>query len=434
MTRTSRRRAALCLGTALCLALAACGTLEEEVVMVENEPIFSEPSSGIAEPVLEAPVITPAIPAPQPQAGIGIPRAGVVTAGDIDDSLNPAAFQRYQTRAAKGTGLPAIALPTPVRLMLTGPDGEAAPGVSVTLRRPGAAQHFWEGVSGVGGRLLVFPTLHGERPMERVEIRAFDEGREVLRQTVGTGMGESRVVLPVEGGWTPEFLDLVFVIDTSGSMADEHAWLTREFAGIIREAQRAAPGVDIRYGLVAYRSPGDNYVVRNFGFTRRQARMRSWLASLDATGGSGGPEVVERGLEEAVRLPWRKGNGERLVFIVGDEPPDYDNAGVYLGSAARAAQRNVQVFGLGASDTADDLELLLRQAAVVTGGRYLFLTDDSGVGNAHGEPDIPCYRVTTLTSLLVRVLRSELTGIRHEAPPAEVIRSVGNYRAGVCAR
>jgi hypothetical protein len=30
----------------------------------------------------------------------------------------------------------------------------------------------------------------------------------------------------------------------------------------------------------------------------------------------------------------------------------------------------------------------MRAAALVTGGQYLFLTDDSGVGDAHGEPHI----------------------------------------------
>ncbi len=428
MIPTLTRRAALGLGTALCLILAGCGQMEEEVVMVEPAPITAEPSSVLMEPS----------PAPERAASAGfgpaLPRAGVVTAGDIDDTLNLAAFQRYQARAAKAHGLPAVTLPTPVRLMLTGPDGTPAPGVSVTLRRPGAAEPFFESVSGVSGRLAVFPTVYGEKPLEKVEIRSFRDGREIDRRTVATGMAETRVALPEASAWNPEFLDLVFVIDTSGSMGDEHAWLTREFAGIIREVERAAPGIDIRYGLIAYQSPGDDYVVKNFGFTKRQSRMKSWLGSLEANGGRGGDEVVDRGLREAVDLPWRQGNGERLVFVVGDEPPDYADAGAYLGAAAEAAARHVQVFGLGASDTEGDLELLLRQAAVMTGGRYLFLTDDSGVGRAHGEPDIPCYRVTTLKSLLVQVLRAELTGIRQEPAPKNVIRTVGNYRAGVCTQ
>jgi hypothetical protein len=103
-----------------------------------------------------------------------------------------------------------------------------------------------------------------------------------------------------------------------------------------------------------------------------------------------------------------------------------------LQAARSAARNNVQIFGLGASGVAAESEYLMRQAAVQTNGRYLFLTDDSGVGYGHAEPTISCYRVTKLSSLMVRVLRSELSGHRVEAPDSAVIRNVGSYQAGVC--
>ena len=55
---------------------------------------------------------------------------------------------------------------------------------------------------------------------------------------------------------------------------------------------------------------------------------------------------------------------------------------------------------------------------------------DSGVGLDHAEPTIPCYRVTTLRDLLVRILASELGGRRIEA--GQVLREVGSYAGGVC--
>ena len=87
-------------------------------------------------------------------------------------------------------------------------------------------------------------------------------------------------------------------------------------------------------------------------------------------------------------------------------------------------------FTLGASGVAEESEFLMRQASVATGGRYLFLTDDSGVGNAHGEPTIACYQVTRLAVLLARVLETELSGVWQE--PGAVIREVGSYQRGVC--
>jgi len=42
--------------------------------------------------------------------------------------------------------------------------------------------------------------------------------------------------------------------------------------------------------------------------------------------------------------------------------------------------------------------------ASATGGTYLFLTDDSGIGSDHLEPAVGEYEVTLLNDLLVEVI------------------------------
>lgn len=74
----------------------------------------------------------------------------------------------------------------------------------------------------------------------------------------------------------------------------------------------------------------------------------------------------------------------------------------------------------------------MRSAAFLTLSEYLFLTDDSGVGNTHAEPHIPCYQVQRLDQLMTRMIQAELTGARVEADPADIIRTVGNPVNGVC--
>jgi len=120
--------------------------------------------------------------------------------------------------------------------------------------------------------------------------------------------------------YAPDFLDLAFVVDTTGSMADELAWLTKDLKRLVRDAKRAAPGVDIRYGLVVYRDDGDAYVVKNYGFTKRQAQMQRWLKDQSAGGGGDYPEAAGRALKAAADLNWRRGRGERLLFHVADAP------------------------------------------------------------------------------------------------------------------
>ena len=70
--------------------------------------------------------------------------------------------------------------------------------------------------------------------------------------------------------------------------------------------------------------------------------------------------------------------------------------------------------------------------AALTQSRYLFLTNDSGVGLAHQEPDVPCYVVTRLDGLIERVVASLLVGRRVEPRAGDVIRATGDYDRGVC--
>ncbi|MGB1699426.1 MAG: hypothetical protein ACPHRO_05700, partial [Nannocystaceae bacterium] len=53
-------------------------------------------------------------------------------------------------------------------------------------------------------------------------------------------------------------------------------------------------------------------------------------------------------------------------------------------------------------------EFLMRMADVATGGTYIFLTDDSGIGNSHIEPTIGEYQVEPLNELLIRVIKQSL--------------------------
>ncbi|GAB1365065.1 hypothetical protein MASR1M32_43010 [Rhodobacter sp.] len=258
-----------------------------------------------AEEVATAPM--EAAPAPETATRVGsysgTVRRGVVTAGDIDDSLNLASFARYQKRTAGQTGLPRLGLGAPVIAVLTGPDGSTAPGARYTLRSPGAAEPFYSGYAGPDGRITAFPQVLGAGALGAVEIRVFDDaGQEIARQTLQTGK-EQRLTLRKDAKWQPDFLDLVLVVDTTGSMGDEIAFLQKELIGVVRQAAGKAPGVSIRYGLVAYRDDGDDYVVKNYGFTTRAGEMNGWLRGLSAAGGGDYPEAAAAALRAGVSLP-----------------------------------------------------------------------------------------------------------------------------------
>ena len=67
----------------------------------------------------------------------------------------------------------------------------------------------------------------------------------------------------------------------------------------------------------------------------------------------------------------------------------------------------------------------MRSCAMLTGGQFLFLTDDAGVGNSHAEPHIPFYHVQKLDRLMIRMITSELAGRRLDPERDEIMRTVG---------
>jgi hypothetical protein len=97
-----------------------------------------------------------------------------------------------------------------------------------------------------------------------------------------------------------------------------------------------------------------------------------------------------------------------------------------------AKQAGITIYPLAASGVAEVAEYIMRIASMITQGRYLFLTDDSGVGGSHATPNSRCYVVTRLDQLISRVIASELAGQRIE--PTDIIRTVGQYDQGRCIK
>ena len=120
------------------------------------------------------------------------------------------------------------------------------------------------------------------------------------------------------------------------------------------------------------------------------------------------------------------------MLWVADAPPHDDLVGLSWKAAEVARAKRIQIVPVAASGVAKEAEYIMRAMAAATQSRYLFLTDDSGVGNPHAPPAIDCYLVTRLDALVRRVLDSQISGRRIEPRPDEVIRTVGRYDAGRC--
>jgi len=119
---------------------------------------------------------------------------------------------------------------------------------------------------------------------------------------------------------------------------------------------------------------------------------------------------------------------------VADAPDHDDEAAALKQSIVDTQTLGVHIYPVAASGTDELLELSMRSAAQMTGGRYGFLTDDSGVGDPHKVPEIPCFFVTRLENGLIRAVGMELTGTYIPPGASTVIRVAGDpSTSGTCS-
>jgi hypothetical protein len=360
-------------------------------------------------------------------------QSGQLTAGDWDDNLNLPFFLSYTDRfLSSARGYPHVTVSNSAIIVVRNEAGRPVPGARVSVSN--GERKLFSGVTASDGRVLFVPSLDGAEKVESLTVSVeppADQPRSApVRIAAPTQGSEWPVRLPNAEPRRVNAMDLAFVVDTTGSMGDELEYLKGEIQGIADSVRRTYGDVDLRLGLVLYRDQGDEYVTRKVDFTDL-ATFRTQLDQQSAGGGGDMPEAMDEGLVAMNELSWRGGNVARVAFLVADAPAHNENAKRFLQQADVARRRGVRLYTVAASGVDDSAEFLMRQASQLTLARYLFLTDDSGVGNSHAEPHIPCYQVQHLSKLMARTVRSELTGVREEA--RDVIRTVGQPLGdGVC--
>lgn len=197
-------------------------------------------------------------------------------------------------------------------------------------------------------------------------------------------------------------MQIMFIVDTTGSMSDELMFLQTEFSAIAQKV-----GTDnVTYSVNFYKDEGDVYVTRTNPFSDSVADLNRKLNSEVASGGGDTPEAVSEILMECMNSQEWKDDTVKLAFLIFDAPPHDDPRSLaVLEKAMRSASaQGIRVIPVVSSNSERETELFGRGLAIFTGGTYVFLTDDSGVGDSHLEPIIGTYEVESLYDLIVRLI------------------------------
>ena len=370
-------------------------------------------SKTAAAPAAERPTPMPgALPQPAPRR----PAYEPVSAGVVDDNADFGEYLAYRRRAGQ-LNVRDRDISERYRLTVHDAAGRAVPDALVSVHAGSRAVPLWARTDSAGEAWL-HPRASGvsdavlevrvSKPSADGELRGVAMLRRGQRDQLQVRLDGT---LPIERAR----LDLLFLVDATGSMGDEIDKLKRSMRSIAEQVAALPSQPQICFGLVAYRDRGDEFFVRAWDFSHDLGAFQQALAGLRAAAGGDMPEALNEALHTAVhRMSWRGDGATRLVVLVADAPPHLDyGAPWYDDDMQGALARGIKLFAVGASGLDKSGEYIYRQMAQFTGGRFIFLTYDKAADPSSGPGretvhDVANYSVETLDRLVVRLVREEL--------------------------
>lgn len=202
-------------------------------------------------------------------------------------------------------------------------------------------------------------------------------------------------------------IEIAFIVDATGSMSDELEFLKTELLDVITRVKNDNPIATVSTSAIFYRDEGDEYVTRTSHFTSNITTTIDFIKNQRASGGGDFPEAIHSALDKGVHeLQWSPDAKARLLFLLLDAPPHHNSTVIQKlqASIRTAAEKGIKVIPITASGIDKETEFLMRFFSISTNGTYVFITNHSGIGDAHLEATVGPYQVEFLNNLMVRLI------------------------------
>lgn len=241
---------------------------------------------------------------------------------------------------------------------------------------------------------------------DRVVISFGDEKKEIRLSKEEQNKSDHALSVTLNADSPDQKLDVMLMLDTTGSMGDERSYLAGTLENVMKRIVQQNGNLPARLSVNFYRDTEDEYLVRSNPFTDRIVEACSILAKEKAVGGGDTPEAVDAALEDALKNHAWDEDATKILLLVLDAPP-HEEADVIKRMqeySLLAAKMGVRIIPVLCSGGDTSCEYLMRSLAMMTGGEYVFLTDDSGIGGSHLKPTVGEYEVEKLNDLLVNLI------------------------------
>ncbi len=262
---------------------------------------------------------------------------------------------------------------------------------------------LWEGYSDEKGHVYFWPGVYKEKSTAAFYLKI-----------AGKNYGNIDKYINSETAFKTDLtnernslIEIGFVVDATGSMGDEIRYLQSELMDVINRVKKNNQCAEIMTGSVFYRDRGDEYLTRVLPLSSNPANTIEFIGNQSAGGGGDFPEAVDDAVEACVnQLGWSEGRAARIMFLLLDAPPHRDSSNIAkIKSYTRmAAARGIRIIPIAASGIDKPTEFLLKYMSIISNGEYLYITDDSKIGNSHLKPTGGESKVEYLNDLMVKII------------------------------
>ena len=365
---------------------------------------------------------------PLPTQSVQLPALEPLNAGSIDDNASFDDYLLYRRNFLQRFPSFPYDVDVTMRQIITVTDSRGYPIANAVVRIFAEDRMVWQATTYADGRTLFFPnaTIETRQSTEFQVMVTYANTFEAFLLDLRDGP-DWTVVLPTatQNSRQSLKLDVLFLIDSTGSMADEIYELQ---TNVLRISDRiAALDVDTAFSYVTYRDAGDAYELQTFDFTSDVAAFQIDLSRLRADGGGDYPESLNRAFDTTVNaMSWRD-DALKLVFLIADAAPHFRDQYRYDVTALVALEDGIKVFPLASSGLDQLGEYVFRQISQLTFAKFLFLTyedsDPQQPGVQPGEPgderpdleageDPADFTVEQLDELILRLIVEEIRSVR----------------------
>jgi hypothetical protein len=289
-------------------------------------------------------------------------------------------------------------------LQLQNKNSDPVVGKVIWLKRKDDGKTIWTTTTDNTGKAELWAGMNGadidNKTKYYIEVKGYNKIENPTQFANGINTMEIDVLCNI--GNT---VDIAFVVDATGSMGDEIEFLKLELEDVLHKTLNRFNELNLRTASVFYRDKEDEYLTKHVAFNSDILKTLNFIKLQKAGGGGDTPEAVEAALQTAIdSLEWSDDARTKLMFLVLDAPPHDGTENEVYHLIEKAAGKGIRVIPIVCSGADKSTEFLMRSIALATNGTYVFLTDDSGIGNKHIKPTTDAFNVELLNNLLQRLI------------------------------